>query len=335
VSIVTLNKFLLSSRSQAEASVPDAPSGDYLDVASRAIAAIRRSVLGGETFTDLFEEMDSVRKNLHIGGTREATTQCAVRIEEILSTYQSRLRQEEIDRSADFKNILDILNQVLGHLTVDDQESQTGRRQLESDLVLAARIDDISTLRKHLAKVLHSVREEGRQSKDKTQEVIKSLGQQIQQVHKAQSRFTTSLPGRNSAIEYLTPMLDTNNPPPNLHVAMFTSDSFRMIRERHGEEAANFILQDLGRKQLQPLFPDAEMFCWSPNVLSVIWQHHEESTSPADISARVKSPYEQKVFVGTRMAVFNITLRSLVMPARGTLKELMWALDRFSRGGPQ
>ncbi len=333
MSILTLNKFLLNGWRDSEAAVPEAISGHYLDVASRALAAIRRSVLVGETFTDLFEEMDSVRKDLHVENGSEAVSVCATRVEDILVTYHNRLRTAEQDRAADFKSVVEVLNEALAYLTEHDQTSQERREQLENNLSVAARLEDISTLRSHLAKILLSVRDEGRRGKDKAQEVIASLGQQIQQVHKAQSRFAPQLPGRNSAIEHLKPILQATSLAVGLRMAMFAADSLRVIRERHGEEVATSIVQDLGLKEFQPLFPDSRVFRWAPNALLLVWRDTDASKAPGDVLVGLKPSYEQRAFVGTRVAVFSITLRSLVIQTRGTMDDMILTFDRFSRAG--
>jgi hypothetical protein len=163
--------------------------------------------------------------------------------------------------------------------------------------------------------------------------VIDGLGKQIQQVHNAQSRFVSQLPGRNHAIEYLKPFLETIPVAGNLRMAMFAADSVRLIRERHGEEVANSIIQDLAAKQVQPLFPEGKVFCWSPNALLLVWHSQDEATSPGDTLSRLKPSYEQRAFVGTRVAVFNVALRSLIVQTKANLEELASTLDRFSRGG--
>jgi hypothetical protein len=331
VSILTLNKFLLNGWRESEVVVPEAISGHYLDVASRALAAIRRSVLVGETFTDLFEEMDAIRKDLHVENGSEAVGVCATRVEDLLVTYQNRLRSADQDRAADFKSVVEVLNEALTYLTEHDQTSQERREQLENNLSVAARLDDISTLRSHLAKILLSVRDEGRRGRDKAQEVIASLGQQIQQVHKVQSRFAPQLPGRNSAVEHLKPILETTAV--GLRMAMFAADALRVIRERHGEEVATSIVQDLGLKRLQPLFQESKVFRWAPNALLLVWRDTDASKAPGDVLVGLKPSYEQRAFVGTRVAVFSITLRSLVIQTRGTMDELILTFDRFSRAG--
>jgi hypothetical protein len=333
VSILTLNKFLLNDRRESQGAVPEAIPGHYLDVASRALAAVRRSVLVGETFADLFEEMDSIRKDLHVENGPEAVSVCATRVEDLLVTYQNRLRTADQDRSADFKSVVDVLNEALNYLTEDNQKSQERREQLENNLTVAARLEDVSTLRSHLAKILLSVRDEGRRGRDKAQQVIDSLGQQIQQVHKAQSRFAPQLPGRNSAIEHLKPILGATPPPAGVRMAMFAADSVRVIRERHGDEVASSIVQDLGLKRLQPLFPESKVFRWAPNALLLVWRDTDPSKAPGDVLVGLKPSYEQRAFVGTRVAVFSITLRSLVIQTRGTMEELILTFDRFSRAG--
>ncbi len=333
MSILTLNKFLLNGWRESEGAVPEPIPGHYLDVASRAFAAIRRSVLVGETFADLFEEMDSIRKDLHVENRPEAVSVCATRVEDLLVTYQNRLRAAEQERAADFKSVVDVLNEALTYLTEHDQTSQERREQLENHLNVAARLEDISTLRAHLAKILLSVRDDGRRGRDKAQEVIDSLGLQIQQVHKAQSRFAPQLPARNCAIEYLKPLLEAASPAVDLRMAMFAADSLRVIRERHGEEVATSIVQDLGFKRLQPLFPESKVFRWAPNALLLAWRDTDASKAPGDVLVGLKPSYEQRAFVGTRVAVFSITLRSLVIQTRGSMEELILTFDRFARAG--
>jgi len=302
-------------------------------LASRNIAAVRRLVLGGETFVDLFDEMDTIRKDLHVESGREAINRCASRLEDVLLKYQSRLRDTERDREADFRKTLDILNDVLHHFTTDNQQSEERRKQLENNLSVATRIEDLTSLRAQLGKILQSVRDEGRRETIKAQEVINGLGKQIQKVHKAQAHFTSPLPGRGKAIDYLTPLLHAIPPVSNLYLAIFAADSLRAIRGRHGEEVANTILKDLALKQLQQAFPESQVFCWSASTLLLVWQSQEESAAAGEILSRLKPCYEQRAFVGTRMAVFNVVLRSLLLQSKGTIDEVAVTLDRFSREG--
>jgi GGDEF domain-containing protein len=331
MSLVSLNKYLLGhSKDTAAAGTQPLPE-NYLDLTTRTMAAIRRSVVVGESFVDLFEEIDMIRKDLHVESGCDVVNQCATRLEDLLATYQKRLRQAEIDRSAELRNVLDMLNETLSYLTTGTQKTEDRRKQLETNLSMAGRIDDISSLRSYLTKVLQSVRESGRQDSHEAQEVIERLGRQIAQVHKAQSRFNSELPGRASAMEYLKQLWHTDPPPSNLHVALFVADSLKVIRERHGDEVASLILQDLGRKHLKDLTPTGEVFAWSPNALVLIWQHTDDNRPATDISSRLKQPCEQRAFVGTRVAIFNVMLRSLVVQARENSEEIEQILDRFVR----
>ena len=334
LSLVTLNRYLLGRRPEGENNTLEAaPAENYLDLASRTIAALRRSVLCGETFADLFEEAEAIRKDLCVEQGHEIVNQCATRMEDLLSSYQVRLRQAESDRAADFRNVLDMLNETLSYFTDDNQKTSERRKQLETNLTKAARMNDISSLRSYLTRMVQSVRDEGRRDQDKAQEVIDLLGRHIQQVHKAQSKFNSDLPGRTKAIEYLKQMREANPHPSRLHIALFVADSLGAIRERHGEEAAKVILQELGRKQLKQLTLEGQVFHWSANALALIWQHADESSSASDIAAKLKMPCEQRVFVGTRVAIFNVILRSLVVQVRDSNEEIEGTLDRFNRRG--
>jgi hypothetical protein len=330
VSILSLNKSLLNSLRESEGVVPEAPAENYLDVASRMLAAVRRSVLVGECFADLFEEMESIRKDLLVESGPQAVNNCAMRMEGVLAKYQNRLRQKDEERAADFRSVLAILNEAIHYLAAGSRQSENGRQQLENELTLAAQAADIAALRSHLAKILPAVRDESRRGEDAPMD---NLGPQIQQVYQAQSRFASRLPGRGSAIEYLKPLVESVSPPDDLRMAIFAMDSLRMIRDRHGEEVASTIVEDLGVKQLQPLFPESKLFRWSANALLLVWRDHDPSKAAADALAGLKPSYEQRAFVGARMAVFSITLRSLVVAARGGMENWTETCDRFARPG--
>jgi len=333
LSLVTLNRYLLGRRHEGEVVVPEPPSENYLDLATRTIAALRRSVLCGETFADLFEAADAIRKDLHVEHGHEIVNQCATKMEDLLAAYQARLRQAECDRASDLRSVLDMLNETMSYFTDDSQRTAERRKQLETNLTKAARLEDISSLRSYLTRMVQAVRDEGRQDHDKTKEVIDLLGRQIQQVHRAQQKFSSDLPGRTEAINYLSHIRETHRHSSQLHIALFVADSLAAIRERHGDETAKAILQDLGRKQLKSLTPDGQVFCWSPNALALIWQHTDDSSAASDLSAGLKMPCEQRVFVGTRVAIFNVMLRSLTVEVRDSTEEIEATLDRFNRRG--
>jgi hypothetical protein len=75
------------------------------------------------------------------------------------------------------------------------------------------------------------------------------------------------------------------------------------------------------------------VFRWAPNALLLVWRDTDPSKAPGDVLVGLKPSYEQRAFVGTRVAVFSITLRSLVIQTRGTMEELILTFDRFSRAG--
>lgn len=333
MSLVTLDKFLNSSRWDVKASVRGEEKDVYLEVVTRALGAIRQSVLCGEAFTDLFSEVDSIRKELHVKAGAEVASRCAQRLDEALATYQSRYRQLDIDRATDLRNVLDMLNESLSYLTSDVETSERRRRELEQSLSTASRLDDLTHIRKHLTKMLQVVREEAKADHGKAEKVIKSLGRQIQQIHRAQLRFSSVLRSRTDAVEYIASIMDAGAAATHLHLALFVADSLTVIRERHGDEAASLILQNMGHKQVQALAPEGQVFYWSTNSLLMVWEHTDGSKPAGEVASTLKSPVEQRVFVGSRVAIFNVAVRSLVIQARGTVDDLVGSLDRFQRRG--
>jgi hypothetical protein len=337
LNFVKLNNFRLNSLQGVQEPPDDentgeAVAGGYLDVASLTIAAVRRLVLGRETFADLFEEMGAIRADLHMRSGGEVLNQVAARVEDVLARYKSRVGQAELERAADFRSVLDMLNEALSYLTVGSERADKARKNLETNLHLATRIEDVGALRRQLSKVLQSVREEGRQQREKAQEVIESLSAQIEQVHKAQSRFISYLPSRTDALEFLKQSWQ-NGPPVNLHAGIFVADSLQQVRERHSDEVANVILQDLGQKQIQPLLAESQVYEWSADALLLVWRHPDQVTSASRLLERSRLPFQQRAFVGGRVAVFSITLRSLVVQVRGSVEEVVSTLDRFYRRG--
>ena len=329
MSIVTLNKFLNIGKDGSALAEDETRPESYLEVATRAIAAVRRSVFCGDTYADLFELMESVRKDLHVEGGPGVSSDCATKIEEALSTYQNRLRQVERERAADFRNLLDILNEALSYVTAGSEQTEARRKHLEANLSAVARLDDISVLRPELIKIVRAVKEEGRGDQEKAKVVIDSLGRQIQQAHKAQLRFSDDMPSRAEAVEYLASLLQQDRSATGIYTALFVGDSLPVIRERHGEKVAGSILQDLARKQILPLVPKGQVFCWSPNALLLVWLQAEGSKPATELVSSLKWPCERRAFVGSRVAIFNITMRSLVIEVRGTAEELAASLERF------
>ena len=333
MSLLSLEKYLYDPRKRSEVVAERNQAGSYVEMSTRVLSAIRRSVLVGEAFVDLSEEMEGLRKSLHVESDASMASQNAARIETLLETFQNRVRQANVERASDFKNVLDILNETFTHLHAGSEKSDTRLKQFETDLNRAAKIDDISTLRGHLSKMLEVVRQEGKRDLDETHATLETLGQQIRQVHTATSRFRIQMLGRLEAIEDLKwEVADTKNSA-DLYLALFASDSLRALRARHGDDIAANMLEELGRKQIQVLAPEGKVFCWSPTSLLLMWHHSDTATAPGELPNRVKSPFEYRAFVGTRVATFNVAIRSLVMQGSGTADEIVWALDRFWKGG--
>lgn len=338
MSLVSLEKYLYQSQKKHAAAEQPQPSpapslGGYVELSMRVLSAIRRSVFTGEALSDLSEELEAIRKELNGAAGGEAASQSAGRVEALLATFQSRLREAQEERAADFKKVLDILNETFTHLSAGTEQSGVRLKQMEVNLSRAAKIDDLASLRGQLLKMLDYVRQESKLSQE-AQPTLETLGQQIRQAHASTSRFRVQLPNRLEALELLKEKLAARTVPDNLHLALFAADSLRALRARHGDEIGANILDELGRKQIQALSPEGKVFCWSPTSILLMWDHRDPFTAPGDLPHHLKSPFEQRAFVGTRVATFSVAVRSLVMPATGAIEEISASLDRFWKGGP-
>lgn len=331
MSIVSLEKFLYDARKSGGPAPATEASGSYLELSSRLMAAICRSVLVGETFTDLSGKQEELRKNLNVAAEGEASG-TARETEALLQTFQQRVRQTDEETAKEFKGVLDILNNAFAKLNARSEKSDERMKHLEAGLNRVTRADDLGSLRAQVGKMLEFVRQEVKFDQTDGKAEIDSLGNQIRQAQQATSRFRVHFATREEAIEELKSRLGKGGDA-GLHTALFVADSLRAVRVRHGDEIANNILQDLARKEIQSLVPSGAVFCWSPTSILLIWDHADAATAPSELSARVKAPIECKAFVGTRTALFNIALRSMVRAANGPVDEIVWALDRFQKGG--
>jgi len=331
MSIVSLEKFLYDARKSGGPAPAADATGSYLELSSRLMAAICRSVLVGETFTDLSGKLEEIRKNLNVAGEREASG-TARETEALLQAFQHRVRQTDEETAQEFKGVLDILNNTFVQLNARSEKSDERMKHLEAGLNRVAKVDDLGSLRAQVGKMLEFVRQEAKFDQTNGKAEIDSLGSQIRQVQQSASRFRVHFATREEAIEELKSRLSSGGAA-CLHTALFVADSLRAVRVRHGDEIANNILEDLARKEIQSLVPGGGVFCWSPTSLLLIWDHADVTTAPSELPGRFKAPIECKAFVGTRTALFNIALRSVVRAANGSLDEIVWALDRFQKGG--
>jgi hypothetical protein len=333
MSLLSLEKYLYDPRRRSEASAQTASVSSDFELSNRLMSSVGRSIFMGEALADLCDELEGLRAGLAADLQEQKILGIADRVDNLLQIFQKRLRQADQERSAEFKNVLDILNEAFAHLNSGNEKSDARLKHLETSLNSAAKMNDLQSLKSHLSKTLEYVREEAKRDVSEAQGTIDLLSVQIRQAHKATSRFSVQLPGRAEAIADMTATLKDQEAAATLHLALFAADSVRALRVRHGDEVANNLLWDLARKGIQPLAADGKVFGWSPHELLLTW-HHADTAEPArDIPARLKSPFEHRAFVGTRTATFNVILRSIVMPARGSVDELVWALDRFSKGG--
>src|SRR5450755_1134833 len=114
MSLLKLEKSLYNLRKRVDRA-PETrltPGAGYLVLATRVISAIRRSVFVGETFSDLSEELETIRKDLHVESEPPAVSENTNRLEKSLEAFHSRTREANQGRANDFRNVLDILNET-------------------------------------------------------------------------------------------------------------------------------------------------------------------------------------------------------------------------------
>jgi hypothetical protein len=331
MSIVSLERFLKDAGKSGSRPPATDSTSSYLELSSRLMAAICRSVLVGGTYTDLSCKLEDLRKNLNVASEREASG-TARETEAVLQMFQNRVRQTDEETAAEFKGILDILNTAFAQLNARSEKSDERMKHLETGLSRVAKVDDLGSLRAQVGKMLEFVRQETKVDQTNGKAELDSLGSQIRQAQQTSARFRTHFATREEAVDELKARLGTGADA-NLHTALFVADSLRAVRVRHGDEIANNILQDLGRNEIQSLAPNGAVFCWSPTSILLIWDHADAAMAPSELPGRFKAPIECKAFVGTRTAIFNIALRSMVRAASGSVDEIVWALDRFQKGG--
>ena len=332
MSIVSLEKYLNGSNAQSAASAQNSSDLVYLELASRLMAGICRSVFVGEPFTDLSENLEALRKSLQVNPDQGAISQQARLGETLLQTFQDRMRLDRQQTITDFKRVLDIVNETLAQVTESSERSDDRFKQVEQGLSRATRIEDMTVLRGHLNKMLATVRNDSKSEEQHRKKLLDNLDSKIRTVHETAASLPFPLLGRPQAIEHLIAICNRQAPPDSMHAALFTIDSLRAIRIRHGEEVASRVLSGVASTEIQPLAHAGHVFIWSPSTLLLLWEHNDAEVPVTDVIQHLKTPIEHRAFVGSRTAVFNLSVRSLVARLQGTAVEMAETLDRFSSG---
>lgn len=305
-------------------------NGQGAELTTRILSSVQRHVLNGDAFNDLSERLSAVRARLGLLSDPSELARQAVEIDSALEIFQSRVKEANRETALDFKKLLNLVNESFSCMQSGSEKSDARLKYLEQSLGQAAKMDSIVSLRQHVSKVLDFVREESKRDLDEKGTRLKSITDQIRQAHEATSRFRVHMPGRAEALEYLKEVLASPDVKPETNVTLFAADSLKALRTRHGDEIASNILEELARKEVQPLAPEGKLFCWSGTSLLLSWRHIFGSTSPGLLNP-VPSVFEHRAFVGTRVATFKIGVRSGSTRISGGLQDVISTLDRFSK----
>jgi hypothetical protein len=166
-----------------------------------------------------------------------------------------------------------------------------------------------------------------------TRQSLEALGKQLQLANRAASRFRVSLPSRAEAISQLQRETSPIESEAKFYVGIFAADVLSTLRSRHGNEVSEYLLDEVSRRNILPLVPGGKIFRWSAQSILAIWR---SPNTTAQISAYIANscamPFSCQVFVGTRTATFQITMRSAVWQTHENTAELICALDSFSMG---
>lgn len=328
--LTTLERYLYGpTKSQGAPAPLVAPKVSHLDLIVRVLSAVRRSLLRGSAFSDLSERVDVIRKVLVVESATPGVEDSASQFEALLEEFQTRVDATAHQQAAEFGRVIAILNETFTHLHNGRENANVLMSHLEGGLGKASRIEDLPTLRNHLAKMLELVRVEGKRKRLADDLGLSKLGTQIQETYAACSRLGARFLQRPEAIEELRLMLLTPETKP--HVGLFLAESLDSVASRYGKEVSAVLLDELGRKHLAPLVPDCKLYQWSSSSVLVLWNHSSADSSPAGLFSAAKSS-EHKAFVNGRIASFKLTLRSVVVKAAGPLEDIVDLLDRFSAG---
>lgn len=304
----------------------------YFQFAGDILARFGRSLLIGEGFVNLSEELESFRKGLSTETQSGALKLAGEEFSRILEQFKEKLRQMDEERAEDLRKVLGILNEAFTLFGSLSDRSDVRLRTLENSLQQASKLEDIRTLKTHLAEVLSYVKKEAAEERTSAPAQVESLGSQIRQVQKLSRNFKVGLPTREVALAELKSLTRDSASEGYRYAALFVADSLNPMRARHGNELADGLLEQLGRRDLRTLVPESKAFCWSENSVLILWKSANERQNIRDLGKKISSPYEYRALVGNRIATFTVRLRSAVMHLQSDFSDTVRELDQFEGG---
>ncbi len=301
-----------------------------IELTNRTFCAIQRHVLTGESFNDLADQVDEIKAGLQVVPGPPELVQIANEIGSVLASFEDRVRESSRETAVDFQKVLSLLSENFSCMQAGDDKAEQRLRYFERGLSEATKMDSLVSLRRHLSGMLEYARTQGRLDVAEKETRLRSVTEQLHHAQAASSRLRVQMPGRTEALGHIKALQDACTGKLEGNAGLFVVDSLTAVRGRHGEEIASNILEELGRKEIQPLEQDGKVFCWSHSSLVLISQP-KTGIASAGLLHAVPSMFEHRAFIGTRVATFKVKIRSISTPLARGVDEVTATLDRFCR----
>jgi len=329
LSLLSLEKYLYAPHEGPAIARNPEPVNGYFGFSASVLETIR-SALIGEALADIARNLDSLRESLRLDHDSVALNEAAQRFADLYAQFRDRLRRADQERAEDFRKVLGTLSEAVGYLSSGNQASGSRFQKLENSLQVAAKMEDLGTLRTHLSKVLQNVRQEATDERQQTRGVLEFLGSQIRDSEQVASRFGIGMALRQEAIDDMNSALRDTGANGNVYATLFVADTLARLIALHGSDISDKLLQELARKEIQPLAPDGKVFRWSPTSVLLLWRSEKSHEQLRDAANTAKSLFEHQAFVSNRLVTFKVAVRSILLPVRGALDDILSNLDNFA-----
>jgi GGDEF domain-containing protein len=329
LSLLSLEKYLYAPHDGAAiARNPEAVTG-YFGFSSSVLETIRAALIG-EALADIAKNLDSLRESLRPDHDPTALNEFAQRFGDLYGQFRDRLRRADQERAEDFRKVLGTLSEAVGYLSSGSQASGSRFQKLENSLQVAAKMEDLGTLRTHLSKVLQNVRQEATEERQQTRGVLEFLGSQLRDSEQAVSHLGIGIALRQEAIDDMNSALRDTSANGNVYATLFVADTLKQLIALHGGDISDKLLQEFARKEIQPLAPDGKVFRWSPTSVLLLWRSEKSHEQLRDAGNTAKSLFEYRTFMGNRLVTFKVAVRSLLVQMRGGFDDIVGNLDNFA-----
>jgi hypothetical protein len=332
--MVTLRKYLYGPW-RANAAGEQTNLQAWVNLVLRMADSVEEYVLGAAADGDLREKLRSVRTILQSSEGEGATEQAADEFSVLVRSYRDRAAQTARAQSHDLYRILTTLNEALLLLAAGSTRTVGRLKQLETALERATSLNDMAALKSKLAGILTLVREEALQEHAESQRERSAIEQQIKQIRRGATWLRSDLPGRDEAIAAIG-RLSQELPPPGedqFFLVIFVLARLQEIVRRYGESAASDLVADLVHRRVNLPEGDRLAFRWSPEatVIAVRWGDGLEKLNEL-IEPQIETPFEHRLFLGSRLAVLRVGLNWVVLPVSRPAALLVEQIDRFIGG---